>query len=100
MRFSALPMRAGLVVLGLTGTASAFWRMECRSRSGLARIDPLINPGEISAHAHAIHGGSGMSSALDQSACAYNTAISSFAASAAGLRVSFLMLIKCDYRVQ
>jgi hypothetical protein len=43
----------------LSGTADAFWRMECHSRSGLARIDPLVEPGEIANHGHAIHGGSG-----------------------------------------
>lgn len=42
----------------LSGAADAFWRMECRSRSGLARIDPLTDPGVVSQHGHAIHGGS------------------------------------------
>lgn len=41
----------------LSGTAEAFWRMDCHSRSGLARIDPIVTPGKISSHAHAIHGG-------------------------------------------
>ncbi|KAK4191702.1 hypothetical protein QBC35DRAFT_295953 [Podospora australis] len=50
-----------LSVLASIGTASAFWRMECRGRVGLARIDPLITPGEASAHVHAIHGSSGFS---------------------------------------
>lgn len=31
--------------------------MPCRSRTGLARIDPLMDFGEISGHVHAIHGG-------------------------------------------
>jgi hypothetical protein len=43
----------------LSGTADAFWRMECRSRSGLARIDPLVEKGKVANHGHAIHGGSG-----------------------------------------
>lgn len=41
--------------------AEAFWRLQCGYRSGLARLDPLINPGGVSDHVHAIHGGSGMS---------------------------------------
>lgn len=41
------------------GTASAFWRMECRGRVGLARIDPMVSPGEVAQHAHVIHGSSG-----------------------------------------
>lgn len=41
----------------LSGAADAFWRMECHSRSGLARIDPIVTPGKISSHAHVVHGG-------------------------------------------
>ncbi|KAL5350457.1 hypothetical protein ACLOAV_004025 [Pseudogymnoascus australis] len=43
----------------LAGSADAFWRMECRGRSGLARLDPLVNPGVASTHAHTIFGSSG-----------------------------------------
>ncbi|MBE7180870.1 MAG: DUF1996 domain-containing protein [Terriglobus roseus] len=43
----------------LVGSADAFWRMPCHGRTGLARIDPIVDPGEVSGHAHAIHGGSG-----------------------------------------
>jgi len=48
-----------LAILASLGGAAAFWRMECRGQVGLARIDPLINPGGVSSHAHAIHGSSG-----------------------------------------
>lgn len=41
----------------LTALSQAFWRMPCRSRTGLARIDPIMSPGTVSEHAHAIHGG-------------------------------------------
>jgi hypothetical protein len=41
------------------GSSNAFWRMECRGRAGLARIDPMISPGEVAQHVHAIHGSSG-----------------------------------------
>ena len=37
--------------------ADAFWRLPCRGRSGVARLDPIVDPGEISSHVHAIHGG-------------------------------------------
>lgn len=47
--------------------AEAFWRLQCGYRSGLARLDPLINPGGVSDHVHAIHGGSGMSPFCDSS---------------------------------
>lgn len=47
------------VSVGLIGGAHAFWRMECPGRVGLARLDPIVDPGKISMHAHAIHGSSG-----------------------------------------
>lgn len=49
-----------IAAMVLAGSADAFWRMECRGRSGLARLDPLVNPGVASAHAHTIFGSSGM----------------------------------------
>ena len=62
MRFtdSSSALTALIIYLAL-GSVEAFWRMPCRSRSGLARIDPLISPGGPSEHAHAIHGSSGTS---------------------------------------
>ncbi|OAQ85857.1 WSC domain-containing protein [Purpureocillium lilacinum] len=46
---------------GLIAGANAFWRMECPGRVGLARMDPIVNPGSVSNHVHAIHGSSGFS---------------------------------------
>ena len=37
--------------------ADAFWRLPCRGRTGVARLDPIVDPGEVSGHVHAIHGG-------------------------------------------
>lgn len=45
--------------LGLASGANAFWRMECPGRLDVARMDPIVNPGDTSSHAHAIHGSSG-----------------------------------------
>ncbi|KAJ4306429.1 hypothetical protein N0V88_001230 [Collariella sp. IMI 366227] len=50
-----------LAVLTAVSGASAFWRMECRGQLGLARLDPIISPGRVAQHAHAIHGSSGFS---------------------------------------
>lgn len=47
------------VSAGLVGSAHAFWRMECPGRVGLARLDPIIDPGTVSKHVHSIHGSSG-----------------------------------------
>jgi len=44
-------------LLSASGSVDAFWRMPCRSRTGLARLDPLMDPGVVSDHAHTIHGG-------------------------------------------
>ncbi|POS88426.1 hypothetical protein EPUL_000172, partial [Erysiphe pulchra] len=49
------------ILLLITNEAGAFWRMGCRGRTGLVRIDPLVSPGTISEHIHAIHGSSGFS---------------------------------------
>lgn len=65
MRFSA--QTVAIVAVWLVSWATgvdAFWRMPCMGRTGLARIDPIVQPGEAANHAHAIHGGNnfGMSS--------------------------------------
>lgn len=52
------------LVLLLTGHAAAFWRMPCRYQTGLGRLDPIMDPGEISAHVHTITGGGGKHSHL------------------------------------
>ena len=47
-----------ILVAAING-ADAFFRMPCRGRLGIARIDPLVSPGEVAQHAHSIHGSSG-----------------------------------------
>ncbi|EMC93842.1 hypothetical protein BAUCODRAFT_46702, partial [Baudoinia panamericana UAMH 10762] len=37
-------------------SATVFWRMPCQ-RTGIGRLDPLMDPGEIADHVHTIHGG-------------------------------------------
>ncbi|KAF9885417.1 hypothetical protein FE257_012939 [Aspergillus nanangensis] len=62
----AVALVTGLAAL--SSVADAFWRLPCRGTSGLARIDPLIDPGEPSSHAHIVHGSSGFSMSSDASA--------------------------------
>ncbi|KAK0752218.1 hypothetical protein B0T18DRAFT_317844 [Schizothecium vesticola] len=51
-----------LAILGAAiNGADAFFRMPCRGMLGIARLDPLVNPGEIAHHAHNIHGSNGFS---------------------------------------
>lgn len=45
------------VLLAGTGVVDAFWRLPCQGRTGVARIDPLAQYGEVAHHAHVIHGG-------------------------------------------
>ena len=51
--------QATVVLLALTTAADAFWRMPCRSQTGVARMDPLMDPGVIGDHAHTFAGGNG-----------------------------------------
>jgi hypothetical protein len=49
---------ASAAVALLSGSADAFWRMPCHSRTAFARLDPIVDPGVASSHGHVIHGGS------------------------------------------
>jgi hypothetical protein len=42
--------------LTLVSGAHAFWRMPCRSETGVARMDPIMDKGTISDHVHTIAG--------------------------------------------
>ncbi|KAI1125862.1 hypothetical protein F5Y10DRAFT_222383 [Nemania abortiva] len=46
-------------LLGMSSVVNGFWRMECRGNTGVARIDPIIDFGKISGHAHTVQGSSG-----------------------------------------
>ncbi|GAD91825.1 hypothetical protein PVAR5_0406 [Paecilomyces variotii No. 5] len=45
---------------------AGFWRLPCRGRSGAARVDPLMSPGEISQHVHVVAGGKNFAPIADQ----------------------------------
>jgi hypothetical protein len=45
------------LTLILIDGAEAFWRMNCAVIQ-TGRVDPLVNPGAVAAHAHTIVGGS------------------------------------------
>lgn len=61
MLFPNAVVSVAVVLLALVTESNAFWRMGCRSRTGLVRLDPLVSPGQLSEHMHAIHGSSGFS---------------------------------------
>ncbi|KAF2208667.1 hypothetical protein CERZMDRAFT_107381 [Cercospora zeae-maydis SCOH1-5] len=45
-----------VTALALAGNVAAFWRMPCRSHTGIARMDPLVDPGRLADHAHIVFG--------------------------------------------
>ena len=54
-------MRADLfsyaaVAASIISPALGFWRLPCQGRLGVARMDPIVDPGKVSSHAHSIHG--------------------------------------------
>jgi hypothetical protein len=46
-----------VTALSFAGNAVAFWRMPCRSYTGIARIDPLVAPNNVADHSHIVFGG-------------------------------------------
>lgn len=48
----------------LANNADAFWRMPCGQPFITARLDPVVSPGQISSHVHAINGASGLDYAV------------------------------------
>jgi hypothetical protein len=52
-RYSAF----ALALAALIGDANAFWRMNCANIM-LGRVDPIVNPGAVSAHVHTVQGSS------------------------------------------
>lgn len=42
--------------LTLVSGAHAFCRMPCRTETGVARMDPIVDPGQIADHVHTIAG--------------------------------------------
>jgi hypothetical protein len=59
MRVSTMNAAVAATILTFAIYVDAFWRMECRASSGLALIDPLVNPGKIGSHVHSIFGSDG-----------------------------------------
>jgi len=56
-------MKSVLAVMCLLALeASAFWRLPCRHRLVMDRVDPIKMPGLAADHMHTIHGGSGFNS--------------------------------------
>ena len=57
-----MTFKAGASLLAIAATllepTAAFWRLPCRAQSAVARIDPIVDKGRISAHLHNIFGGS------------------------------------------
>ncbi|KXT04874.1 hypothetical protein AC578_3437 [Pseudocercospora eumusae] len=46
-----------LSALAFASHVAAFWRMPCRSTTGIARMDPLVSPNDVADHSHIVFGG-------------------------------------------
>ncbi|KPI43277.1 uncharacterized protein AB675_6926 [Cyphellophora attinorum] len=56
------------LALLLAAPTHAFWRLPCPAPLTIERLDPIVSPGKVSAHAHTILGGNGLASNMT-----YNT---------------------------
>ncbi|KAH7033096.1 uncharacterized protein B0I36DRAFT_320768 [Microdochium trichocladiopsis] len=49
---------SALALLSAASSVDAFWRMQCKGRTGTALVDPIVDFGKVADHAHAFHGSS------------------------------------------
>lgn len=49
----------------LAAPAAAFWRLPCKSPLVVERVDPIVAPGNVSAHVHTVMGGNGFDFEMD-----------------------------------
>lgn len=61
MRAQAIGACIASLVVTLT---SAFWRLPCKGNLVVDRLDPLVNPGQLSGHVHTVMGGNAFSSSM------------------------------------
>ncbi|KAJ1329293.1 DUF1996 domain-containing protein [Microdochium nivale] len=45
-----------IALLSAASGVDAFWRMQCKGRTGTALIDPIVDFGKVADHAHVFHG--------------------------------------------
>src|SRR5438045_9761901 len=72
-----------LGLAALAAAASAFLRLPCHAPLVTERADPIVNPGAVSGHAHAIMGGNGFGFSMNyeqtqKSTCSSCTVIQDF----------------------
>ncbi|PPQ63237.1 hypothetical protein CVT24_005697 [Panaeolus cyanescens] len=56
---------AGLIALSLAPCSNAYWLMGIENVITVERLDPIVNPGGISGHAHAVVGGSNFGASIN-----------------------------------
>ncbi|TVY25082.1 WSC domain-containing protein [Lachnellula hyalina] len=62
-----------IMAFTLATTASAFFRLPCKSPLVVERADPVISPGKISGHVHSIMGGNGFGFEMDYASTQLST---------------------------
>jgi len=65
MRSSDFVSAAALSILAFAAPSAAYWRMPCPGRVVTERIDPIIDPGQVSGHVHTVSGGNGLNFTMD-----------------------------------
>jgi len=58
-------LAAAVSLLASIPSAAAFWRMPCSGPIVTERADPVISPGKVSGHVHAVFGGSAFNFTMD-----------------------------------
>lgn len=58
MKLSTFLSCVAIVLLASGPGVNAFWRLLCHGTLGTARLDPVVNFGQIAPHAHNIAGAS------------------------------------------
>ncbi|KXJ92933.1 hypothetical protein Micbo1qcDRAFT_52142 [Microdochium bolleyi] len=53
-----LKSAGAIALLSAASGVDAFWRMQCKGRTGTALIDPIVDFGKVADHAHVFHGSS------------------------------------------
>jgi len=56
---------AALGLLAYAAPGYAYWRMSCPGRVATERIDPIVAPGQVSAHVHTVSGGNALNFSMD-----------------------------------
>ena len=76
MHSNSLNVAALGLLASLTAPVHAYWRMGCPGTLVTERLDPIVNAGKASGHAHIILGGNGFAPTMDYASTQASTCTS------------------------